>query len=180
VDSPAEAEAQCSFLELNGLVDGVITDDSDVFLFGARHVYRNMFDKGDFAHSYQMRSIEGDLGLDRTKLILLALFLGSDYTLGIKGVGIVNAMEIVGAFETLESLERFKIWAEMPDVLMDDPSTHYKNSKPYFFYKPFNRFLVPAKELQYKLNHRNYKKHWEMPPNFPDTRVVEAYEKPHV
>jgi len=131
VDSPAEAEAQCSFLEMNGIVDGVITDDSDVFLFGARHVYRNMFDKGDYAHSFQMKSIEQELGLDRTKLILMALFLGSDYTLGIKGVGIVNAMEIVGAFETLESLERFKVWAELPDVFMDDPTSHYKNSTKY-------------------------------------------------
>jgi len=31
-------------------------------------------------------------------MISLALFLGCDYTMGIKGVGIVNAMEILEAF----------------------------------------------------------------------------------
>jgi hypothetical protein len=25
-------------------VDGVVTDDNDVFLFGGRHVYRHLFD----------------------------------------------------------------------------------------------------------------------------------------
>jgi len=133
VDSPSEAEAQCSYLEMNGLVDGVITDDSDVFLFGARHVYRNMFDKGDYAHSFQMRNIEKDMGLDRSKLILMALFLGSDYTLGVRGVGIVNAIEIVRAFETPEALERFKAWAEMPDVFMEDASVHYKDGSSIIF-----------------------------------------------
>lgn len=33
-----------------------------------------------------------------------ALLLGSDYTEGVAGVGIVNAMEIVQSFETLEGI----------------------------------------------------------------------------
>jgi 5'-3' exonuclease len=36
-----EAEKACAFLNMIGRVDGVITDDSDVLLYGARTVYRN-------------------------------------------------------------------------------------------------------------------------------------------
>ena len=35
-----EAEAQCAWLDEAKLVDGVVTDDNDVFLFGGQHVYR--------------------------------------------------------------------------------------------------------------------------------------------
>mmetsp|Transcript_24122 Transcript_24122/g.21189 ORF Transcript_24122/g.21189 Transcript_24122/m.21189 type:complete len:129 (+) Transcript_24122:175-561(+) len=113
-----------------------------------------------------MNHVENDLRVDRNKLILMAYFLGSDYTLGIRGVGIVNAMEIVTAFDSVEALKRFKEWAELPDVLLESAEKHYQN--------------VPERELRYKLDHKNYKKNWELPEGFPDDRVFGAYEVPEV
>ena len=43
IKATSEAEAQCAQLELHDLVDGVITEDSDVFLFGAKNVFRGVF-----------------------------------------------------------------------------------------------------------------------------------------
>lgn len=53
--APTEAEAQCAFMEMNNLVDGVVTDDSDVFLFGARSVYKNIFDDRKYVETYFMK-----------------------------------------------------------------------------------------------------------------------------
>lgn len=166
VESPGEAEAQCAFLEKIGLVDGIITEDSDVFLFGGRNVYRNLFKKDSQIQSFSMKNIEKELCLTQEKLIHLALFLGSDYTIGIKGVGIVNSMEIVNAFENYDSLVRFKNWAIHADVLLEDKWEHYKN--------------IPLKELQYKNFHKNYKKHWEIPDDFPNSLVIDAYNNPNL
>ena len=92
-------------------MQGTITEDSDVLLFGSRNVYRHFFEEQKFTQYYDMRRIEKSLGLDREQLCLLALFLGSDYTEGVKGVGIVNGMEVVSTFRDLPSIKRFSAWA---------------------------------------------------------------------
>ncbi|GAB2276559.1 hypothetical protein Dimus_011279 [Dionaea muscipula] len=116
--APMEAEAQCAFMERAKLVDGVVTDDSDVFLFGARSVYKNIFDNRKYVETYFMKDIEDDLGLDQEKLIRMALLLGSDYTEGISGIGIVNAIEVIHAFPDEDGLSKFREWIESPDPMI--------------------------------------------------------------
>jgi DNA excision repair protein ERCC-5 len=43
--------------------------------------------------------------------------LGSDYTDGVKGIGIVNAMEILKVHHDIESLRNFTEWAKNADIL---------------------------------------------------------------
>lgn len=76
----------------------MITEDSDVLLFGARKVYRNIFDRNKFVEMYDMKIIENEMGIDRHDLIKMALFMGSDYTIGVKGIAAVNAIEIINSF----------------------------------------------------------------------------------
>lgn len=52
--------------------------------------------------------LTGCTDIDRDKLIELAYLLGSDYTEGINGVGIVTAMEILADFPGANGLLDFR------------------------------------------------------------------------
>ncbi|XP_042560872.1 DNA excision repair protein ERCC-5 isoform X2 [Clupea harengus] len=110
--APMEAEAQCAALDRAELTHGTITDDSDIWLFGGRHVFKNFFSQNKYVEHYQLMDLKNQLGLDRFKLINLAYLLGSDYTEGIPGVGYVTGMEILNEFPgpTTEPLIQFSNW----------------------------------------------------------------------
>lgn len=118
VVAPMEAEAQCAALEEAGLVDGVISDDSDTFLFGGTAIYRHIFDDSKYVEAYLMRDISRELGYAREDLVRAALLLGSDYTEGVDGVGPVNATEVLAVFRGERGLVEFKEWLSStePDV----------------------------------------------------------------
>ena len=91
-------------------MDGIITDDSDVFLFGGMRVLRNMFNQSKTVECFLLSDLERELGLDREKLIRLAYLLGSDYTDGLPGVGPVVAMELLTEFSGPGGLHEFREW----------------------------------------------------------------------
>lgn len=110
VTAPMEAEAQCAKLAELNLVDGIITDDSDVFLFGGTQCFKNIFNEAKFAEVFAATDIERELSLTRERLISLSYLLGSDYSIGLPGVGPVMALELLANFPGPEGLDRFKEW----------------------------------------------------------------------
>lgn len=157
ITAPMEAEAQCATLLRYRLVDGVITDDSDVFLFGGNKVYKNMFSERNYVEYYDAESIYKNLGLDRNGMIDLAQLLGSDYTNGIKGMGPVSSMEVIAEFG---SLEKFRDWFDEGQF---DKKKQEKENK---FQKDLRRRLVKNEVI---LNE-----------NFPSVTVKNAYLDPEV
>lgn len=158
ITAPMEAEAQCAELFRLKMVDGIITDDSDCFLFGGSRIYRNMFNQKRYVECYFSEEVDQKIGLDREKLIELAILLGSDYTEGIKGVGPVLAMEILAEFGSLKS---FKKW-------FDENARGLKASE--------------ESDTSLKKNLRSRIKSGKLflPDNFPDPIVFHAYTHPEV
>jgi DNA excision repair protein ERCC-5 len=162
ITAPMEAEAQCAELVKLGLVDGIVTDDSDIFLFGGTRVYKNMFNSNKFVECYLAGDIEKELSLSRSQLIAIAHLLGSDYTEGLPGIGPVTAVEIISEFSSPDTgLGDFREWWE--DVQQRARPKEADASSPWR--KKFRR--AQATKLF-------------LPPGFPSPAVSEAYLKPEV
>ncbi|KAJ5729548.1 DNA excision repair protein Rad2 [Penicillium malachiteum] len=156
ITAPMEAEAQCAELVSLGLVDGIVTDDSDTFLFGGTRVYKNMFNQSKYVECYLMSDFEKEYSLHRQKLISFAHLLGSDYTEGISGIGPVTALEIVTEFS---SLAEFRDWWTQIQMGVNNPDDTHLAFRKKFRKKASKIFL---------------------PPGFPDERVENAYLEPEV
>lgn len=108
VQAPGEAEAECAWLQKLGVVDYVISDDSDTLVFGATKMLR-LFNRVKYMNDenkpvlsntdyyvtpVHMDKVSEATGLDRNRLVLLAILRGGDYSTGALGIGITRAKEI--------------------------------------------------------------------------------------
>ncbi|KAF9341406.1 DNA repair protein rad2 [Linnemannia elongata] len=170
--APMEAEAQCADLQLRGVVEGILTEDSDVFLFGGVRVFKNVFREEKYVECYLMSDIERDLGVGRDRLVSLAYLLGSDYTTGIKGVGLVTAMEILRLFPKLED---FAKWWRGEQVKQDKAEGDFETGDKSLDELGMELDREVALE---KLAKQCKKIH--LPSTFPDPHIADAYAHPIV
>lgn len=177
VIAPAEAEAQCAALDAAGLVDGVATDDNDVFLFGGRRVYRHLFAEKQYVEEYVSDDVQRELGLTRPDLVSLAQLLGCDYAPGVAGVGIVNGVEILNAFKQAGGMAGFRAWLDAPDERLVEMVRRSGRGKEASTPPPPTD---PPVLLDFKRRHRAGRTTWRVPPDFPCDAVAYAYLHPRV
>ncbi|EPE09610.1 dna-repair protein rad13 [Ophiostoma piceae UAMH 11346] len=166
ITAPMEAEAQCAELVTLGLVDGIVTDDSDTFLFGGTRVYKNMFNGNKYVECYISSDLDREMSLSREKLIAIAQLLGSDYTDGLPGVGPVTAMEIISEFPGETGLQDFRDWW---DEVQSQPLPSKRDKEADAAMSSFRRKFRKSQATKLFL-----------PTTFPSPAVADAYLHPDV
>ncbi|PNP45010.1 hypothetical protein TGAMA5MH_03425 [Trichoderma gamsii] len=103
-DAPGEAEAECAFLQKNGVVDAVLSEDVDTIMFGCTRTMKNWSAEGKGKSSTHVSMYDVDelnlasLGLDREGMVLVAIMSGGDYIPeGVPGCGPKVACEAAKA-----------------------------------------------------------------------------------
>ncbi|XP_017854939.1 DNA repair protein complementing XP-G cells homolog [Drosophila busckii] len=176
VIAPMEAEAQCAFLNAVELTDGTITDDSDIWLFGGRTVYKNFFAQNKHVLEFRADQIEKKFNCNRNKLIQLACLVGSDYTTGIHGIGAVTALEILASFSSSTNDTKLASTPDNAHSKQSVLSTLVEFRDWWQAHKLAS--MVPGSSARHSL--RKKLKNIELHDGFPSASVVEAYLSPKV
>lgn len=152
--APSEGEAQASMMSKMGMVDGVISQDYDCLLFGARRVLRNFTYFGrrkvpgrnmyvNVTPEYMdLRENLESLGLTHDQLIQIGVLVGTDFNKGLFRVGAKTALKLIrkhgdihGVLKAkdteIENLEEIlELFANPPfdsDVNMEFPKPNREN-----------------------------------------------------
>ena len=121
--APFEADAELAFLYKQGYIESVLTNDSDLIIYGVKHII--MIRQGNL-FTYNIESVEKGEEIkwinqmDLRKLWMFGYLIGCDYFKGIPKVGIVKAFTIINKLEMIEVGSTVD-WEEMYKRLMKMP-----------------------------------------------------------
>ncbi|KAH9939893.1 PIN domain-like protein, partial [Amylocystis lapponica] len=141
-NAPGEAEAELGHMNRQGIIDAVLTDDGDAFIFGAEVIIRNPSVKTDKDMVTMFK--KAHIKLTCGDLLLFALLCGGDYSQsGLSGCGphIAHTLTHYGLGESLyaaaNSLDRLllpaflDVWREtLRSTLRNDPKGYLGRRYP--------------------------------------------------
>ncbi|KAF3047642.1 Rad2 nuclease [Didymella heteroderae] len=108
VVAPYEADSQMVYLERKGIIDGILSEDSDLLVFGAKCLITKLDKYGDCVevnrnHFTACREINL-VGWSDADFRRMAILSGCDYLPGISGLGLKTAHRMLRKHKTVDRL----------------------------------------------------------------------------
>ncbi|KAF7989790.1 hypothetical protein HCN44_008464 [Aphidius gifuensis] len=120
--APYEADAQLAYLNINGFADVVITEDSDLTLFGCKKIFFKMDINGN-GLLVEQENLHLAMGIkkdyfDIDKFRHMCILSGCDYLSSLPGIGLSKALKFVKNSESdiLKSLPRIGSYLNMKSL----------------------------------------------------------------
>ena len=116
VQAPSEGEAQAAYMTAKGDTYFTASQDYDSLLFGSPRLIRNLAvesrrfypKKGIFKklspELIELEEVLTFLKVDRCQLIDIAILTGTDYNVGVKGIGPLKAHKLIRKYGSLEKV----------------------------------------------------------------------------
>lgn len=131
VQAPSEGEAQAAYMASKGVVWGSVSQDYDSLLFGSPRLVRNLTVSGkrklpgkDVYVDITPEIIETDrllrkYGITREQLVDIAILIGTDFNMGVKGIGPKTALKLIKSYGSIERITEIPGLKELiPDDLL--------------------------------------------------------------
>ncbi|KAK3899581.1 hypothetical protein C8A05DRAFT_17998, partial [Staphylotrichum tortipilum] len=146
VVAPYEADAQLVYLERQGLISGIVTEDSDLLVFGAKRLLTKMDQHGqcveinrrDFCAVREI-SLTGWTDVEFRHMAILS---GCDYLASVNSVGLKTAYRLIRKHKTPERIIRmlrFEGKLQVPESYLED----FKQAELTFLHQ---RVFCPKKQ----------------------------------
>ncbi len=104
IQADCEAEQYCSKLSRLGLVQGVISEDTDTIACGSKLVIREFSNKDDNVICYNLDEILYELDINYKSFIHLCILLGNDYNTRVKGYTVEQLYNLIKSHRTIDNL----------------------------------------------------------------------------
>ena len=127
VVAPYEADSQMVYLERQGLISGIVSEDSDLLVFGAKRLLTKLDQHGQCVEINRrdfcaVREISLT-GWTDTEFRHMAIFSGCDYLAGVNRIGLKAAYRLIRKHKTPERvirMLRFEGKHQVPDTYHED------------------------------------------------------------
>jgi exonuclease-1 len=127
VVAPYEADAQLVYLERQGLISGIVSEDSDLLVFGAKRLLTKLDQHGQCVEINRrdfcaVREISLT-GWTDSEFRHMAILSGCDYLEGVSNVGLKTAYRLIRKHKTPErviKMLRFDGKQQIPESYLDD------------------------------------------------------------
>ena len=127
--APGEAELMCADLCKKGLVDAVLTEDTDVIAYGAP-ICLSKLDNflGGTCRKIEVESLYKELDMSPEQFLDFCIMCGTDYNKNITGIGSKTAFKHIKTFSTIENF----IKNVKPKSSQDFSVLNYEKSRELF------------------------------------------------
>ncbi len=140
VQASDEAEAQAVWLNVNGMVDAVATEDTDAIVLGGTRIIRGLTNSQNATIIDSTKVVEYS-GLTVAQFIDLCILLGCDYTCTIPKIGYVWANKLIRQHGSIEQIIEHHLDGQTPDGF-DYESARVEFNTPYVYEMTPMKFTV--------------------------------------
>ncbi|KAF9081125.1 Rad2 nuclease [Mortierella sp. AD031] len=153
VVAPYEADAQLCYLEKHGIVDGIVTEDSDLLVFGCKKVIFKLDQYGAgteilFEKFSRVKEVSfQDWTL--TEIRHMCILSGCDYLPSIPGMGLKTAQRLLRKYKTFDKVLRHLRMENTSMKIQSDYESEFRKADLTFLYA---RVYDPITESMVHLN----------------------------